>query len=70
MVGSENKKICKVRAGISTNSKSSHMLVQVSGEQKVSVWGTLVPREVNEQVQRRNPRGQRPQEGEGELLVA
>lgn len=46
------------------------MLVQVSGEQKVSVWGTLVPREVSEQLQRRNPRGQVPQEGEGELLVA
>lgn len=48
------------------NSKSSHMLVQVFGEQNVSVWRTLGHREVH----RKNPRGQVPQQGEGELLVA
>lgn len=46
------------------------MSVQVFGEQNVSVWRTLGHREVNEQVHRKNPRGQVPQQGEGELLMA
>ena len=46
------------------------MLAQVFGEQTMSVWRALGHREVNEQVHRKNPRGQVPQQGEGELPIA